>query len=147
MLEQNYKVLTHCGMFVDERLLDKGIYTTTQPVYHRFDTTIDTLKENLKKYHSYLGGEYALPVALENLNKCNLHNAKTFITISEGIHINEKDLLPSHYEKVDEIYFQGRGNHSVNELEDIAENYKELVHQLRVREQAILKVFSCQIVR
>lgn len=58
----------------------------------------------------------------------------------------EKELLPSHYVKIVEPSFQGRGMHSVNALEDIAESYKELVHQLRVREQLLLKICDIRIV-
>ncbi len=40
--------------------------------------------------------------------------------------------LPPHYMKVEQIGFNGRGNHSVKQLEDIVENYNEVIHQLRV---------------
>lgn len=38
-----------------------------------------------------------------------------------------------------------RGINNVLQLEDIAERYKELVHQLRLREQAILRKFDIEI--
>ena len=60
--------------------------------------------------------------------------------------IKKNELLPSHYTEVGEPSYQGKGNHNVLELEEIAENYKELVHQLRLREQAILNKFSISIV-
>ncbi len=50
------------------------------------------------------------------------------------------NLLPAHYEKVSEPSFQGRGNHSVKQLEDICEQYKELTHQLRVEKQALTEI-------
>ncbi len=50
------------------------------------------------------------------------------------------NLLPAHYEKVSEPRFDGKGNHSVKELEDISEQYKELVHQLRVEKQTLLDI-------
>lgn len=43
--------------------------------------------------------------------------------------------LPSHYTPVQPLAFGGRGNHSVNQLEDIVENYYEQIHQLRVQMQ------------
>lgn len=60
--------------------------------------------------------------------------------------ITEKDLLPSHYTKADEPFFSGRGNHSVHELENICEQYKDLVHQLRIRETSIIRRFNIEIV-
>ena len=60
--------------------------------------------------------------------------------------IKKNELLPRHYTEVGEPSYQGKGNHNVLELEEIAENYKELVHQLRLREQAILNKFSISIV-
>ena len=44
-------------------------------------------------------------------------------------------VLPSHYTEVKELFFEGRGNHSVGTLEDICESQQELIHQLRVRMQ------------
>ncbi len=50
------------------------------------------------------------------------------------------NLLPAHYTKSNEPSFQGRGNHSVGVLEDICEQYQELVHQLRIERQALLDI-------
>lgn len=60
--------------------------------------------------------------------------------------INKNELLPNHYIEVGEPSYTGKGNHSVMQLEEIAEQYKGLVHQLRLREQAILNKFSISIV-
>jgi len=60
--------------------------------------------------------------------------------------IEKEELLPTHYTEVGEPSYTGKGNHSVIQLEEIAEQYKELVHQLRLREQAILNKFSIAIV-
>lgn len=62
------------------------------------------------------------------------------------IQIKEGDLLPSHYKKASEPNFQGKGVHSVKELEEITEAYKELVHQLRITQQAILEKLGAEIV-
>ncbi len=61
--------------------------------------------------------------------------------------IREKDLLPSHYVQAKEPFFSGIGNHSVHELESICEQYKELVHQLRIREVSILRKSNVTIVK
>lgn len=60
--------------------------------------------------------------------------------------IGKEELLPTHYTEVGEPSYTGKGNHSVLQLEEIVEQYKELVHQLRLREQAILNKFSIAIV-
>ena len=36
------------------------------------------------------------------------------------------------YKPIEQPYYKGRGNHSVNELEAICEQYKEYVHQLKI---------------
>jgi phosphoenolpyruvate carboxylase len=79
MLEQSYKVLKNCGSFVDERLLDKGIYSTSMPHFRKWNTTMEDIIQQMKQYHSYLGGEYALPICLENLAKCELVEVRSFI--------------------------------------------------------------------
>jgi len=60
--------------------------------------------------------------------------------------IKKQELLPSHYVEAKEPSFHGVGDHNVIELEAIAEGYKELVHQLRLREQSILRKFSIEII-
>ena len=59
--------------------------------------------------------------------------------------INRKELLPSHYTEAREPSYTGKGNHNVTQLEEIISEYKDLVHQLRLREVAILKKFDITI--
>lgn len=60
--------------------------------------------------------------------------------------IEEVELLPAHYIPVSEPNYFGRGHHSVAELEEICEKYKEFVHQLKIREQSILKKTNSELV-
>jgi hypothetical protein len=60
--------------------------------------------------------------------------------------IYKEDLLPKHYTEVGEPAYTGRGSHSVAQLEEITEGYKELVHQLRIREQTLLNKLNITIV-
>ena len=60
--------------------------------------------------------------------------------------IKKSELLPSHYTEMSEPSYTGKGNHNVIQLESIIEDYKELVHQLRIREVAILNKFSISII-
>jgi len=45
--------------------------------------------------------------------------------------------LPAHYTPISEPSYTGRGNHSVMQLEQIADDYKELVHQLRIKNHSL----------
>ena len=51
------------------------------------------------------------------------------------------DLLPEHYEPVSEPSFKGAGN-----IEELCERYKELVHQLRVREVELCRITGTEII-
>lgn len=61
--------------------------------------------------------------------------------------IDVNSLLPQHYLPIEEPAYRGAGNHSVLELEQIAEQYKELVHQLNIREHQILKTCNAKLVK
>jgi len=74
------------------------------------------------------------------MNNFNLKNFQTNFIL-------ENDLLPEHYEKIDEPVYKGSGNHSVRELEKICKQYQEFVHQQRIREQVILEKSDSVIVR
>ena len=74
---------------------------------------------------------------------------KNILTFFEEIipnKISRKDLLPEYYNQTPEPNFRGRGNHSVNELEKMLEQYREVVHLLRIQEQNILKITNSEII-
>ncbi|GAB4486723.1 MAG: hypothetical protein OHK0019_00880 [Saprospiraceae bacterium] len=71
MQKLKYKALVHCGVFVDERRLEKGIYITTTPVLHSFDTTIDDMRSRILEYAQHVQG-YSPDKAIESLNQCEL---------------------------------------------------------------------------
>lgn len=50
--------------------------------------------------------------------------------------------LPPHYSKVEQIGYSGAGNHSVAQLEKIVENYKEVIHQLRLEKQHVIDNYN-----
>lgn len=58
------------------------------------------------------------------------------LTDVELEYLSDDMYLPVHYVsmKVEEPHFEGRGNHSVSQLEELCAQYKEYVHQ-----QAIVK--------
>lgn len=61
------------------------------------------------------------------------------------IKIKESELL--HYVKMEEPNYNGEGNHNVRDLESVCEQYKELVHQLRMKQQNLLKKFNAVIIK
>ncbi len=71
MQNLKYKVLVHCGVFVDERRLEKGIYITSTPVLHPFETTIDDIRSRIIEYGQLIQG-YSTVSAIESLNDCEL---------------------------------------------------------------------------
>lgn len=52
---------------------------------------------------------------------------------------SDANLLPPQYTYQPEPYFSGRGNHSVNQLEDLLENYKEYGHQQGLIKQTLIQ--------
>lgn len=71
MEKLKYKALTHCGVFVDERRIEKGIYTTATPVLHAFDTTIQDIRDRFLEYGKHIEG-YLPDKAIQNLSQCHL---------------------------------------------------------------------------
>ena len=69
MREPEFKVLTHCGEFVDVNLLEKGIYLTSKPYLYDKNETIEKMIEsaNIIKEMRYISDEY-----FENLKQCKL---------------------------------------------------------------------------
>lgn len=67
----NFKVLTYSGFFVDERLLEKGIYISEVPTLHKEAETMESFKERLVQAHFYYP-DYDLTKALLNVDKCTL---------------------------------------------------------------------------
>lgn len=71
MKNLKYKALVHRGVFVEERLLEKGIYTATKPTLHNHEETIENLRDQLVEFHRFVG-TYELDKALKNLALCEM---------------------------------------------------------------------------
>ena len=65
---EEFTVLTHCGKFVDENMLPKGIYMTSRPNLHPKDFTIENMIEQYDKVSHVL----VLERAIENIKKCKI---------------------------------------------------------------------------
>ena len=58
-----------------------------------------------------------------------------------GMNVNsDKFLLPEHYKTVQEQpYYKGEGMHSIKELQELCEKYKEYCHQQALIKQRLIK--------
>lgn len=124
-------------------LLEKGygIWDEVEPIIEKYG--------NLESVPEKRTEDASLSISKENNKQDNIAytdiDSKDFPYPITNIQV--QDLLPKHYVPVVEPSFTGRGNHSVLQLEDIIESYKELVHQLRIREQSILRIVDAQIIQ
>lgn len=59
------------------------------------------------------------------------------------LYMSDEMYTPIHYKGmiVEQPFFDGKGNHSVKQLEDICEQFKEYVHQQQVIKQNCMKHF------
>jgi hypothetical protein len=57
------------------------------------------------------------------------------------MYLSDEMYTPIHYKGiiVKEPYFEGKGNHSVEKLEELCEQFKEYVHQQKVIKQNCMK--------
>jgi hypothetical protein len=57
------------------------------------------------------------------------------------VYMADEMYTPFHYKgmMVEQPFFEGKGNHSVKQLEDICEQYKEYVHQQQIIKQNFMK--------
>jgi hypothetical protein len=62
---------------------------------------------------------------------------KIYIFVTKKKEMNTTKRNKLNHNEVTEPNYLGKGNHSVSELENMLENYKELVHQLRIKKQAL----------
>ena len=57
-----------------------------------------------------------------------------------GMNINsDKFILHDHYTPIEQPFFQGKGNHSVTQLEELCEKFKEYCHQQAIIKDALIK--------
>ena len=79
MEETKFKILMHCGAYVDVNLLEKGIYTTKIPFLYSKDETIDLIIERGKAIKDMMGTQMILEKYFENLKQCQLVEATLLI--------------------------------------------------------------------
>lgn len=70
-MQKTFKVLVFAEQYVDERLLQKGIYITSKPILHSVSETIHTMSARMDDYEKYVSG-FSAAKAKESLAKCEL---------------------------------------------------------------------------
>lgn len=71
-METNFKVLVHCGMYVDVNLLDKGIYTTDKPYLYDKNKTIRSMIQDAEDIQQKMGVWHISEKYFESLEQCKL---------------------------------------------------------------------------
>lgn len=69
---RSFYVLTYCGQFIDERLLQNGLYTTSVPKLYSKETTIDLMIQQGRTIVDMTGNQFIEESYFENLSKCEL---------------------------------------------------------------------------
>ena len=80
MLETEFRALMHCGMYVDENLLEKGNYSCDKPFIYSKNETIKNMIERGKQMKDITGSMFIMDKYLDNLKQCEL--VKIFLTVA-----------------------------------------------------------------
>jgi len=72
MNEIKFKVLMHCGLYIDSNLLESGIYATSKPTLYSKDETIESLIEKGKQMKDFAGLDFISQKYFDNLSLCVL---------------------------------------------------------------------------
>lgn len=72
LVVRSFYVLTHCGQFIDERLLHNGLYATNVPTLYSKETTIDLMIQQGRTVVDMAGNSFIQESYFENLSKCKL---------------------------------------------------------------------------
>lgn len=78
MIETKFKVLMHCGIYVDANLLEKGIYETSKPTLYSYET-IEDLIEKWQEFQKLFGGDFPNKKVLKSLKQCQLVDVELLI--------------------------------------------------------------------
>lgn len=72
MNETNFKILMHCGHYVDINLLEKGIYTTSKPYLFDKNETIEKMVKTAEDIQDKMGNWHFPEKYFESLKQCKL---------------------------------------------------------------------------
>ena len=71
-MEEEFKTLMHCGMYVDANLLGKGIYNCSIPYLYNMGETIETMIAKAEKVQDVMGKHHVSDKYFESLKQCEL---------------------------------------------------------------------------
>lgn len=69
---KEFTVLTYAGGFVDETMLNQGLYFTDRPALHDLDDTIDKMVDTWMACKEIIGDSFEVGHSIENIKKCKL---------------------------------------------------------------------------
>lgn len=67
-----FKTIMYGHIFIDMRMLSKGLYEAQTPTLYPFETTKESLIESIKELKEQFGLEIPNKEYFENLNACEL---------------------------------------------------------------------------
>lgn len=70
--ETKFKVLMHCGYYVDANMLHEGIYITNKPFIYSKDETIESMIDRGRLMKDMTGANFISEKYFENLKECEL---------------------------------------------------------------------------
>jgi hypothetical protein len=80
MIENKFKTLMYCGMYVNVNFLEKGIYTCDTPFIYSKDETIESMVETGKQMKDATGTSFISDKYFDNLRQCEL--VEIFLTVA-----------------------------------------------------------------
>ena len=76
MREKVFKVLMHCGEYVDANLLEKGIYASPKPFIYSKEETIEGLIKQAREVQDFMGAWHLSEQYFVSLKQCQLVSFK-----------------------------------------------------------------------
>ena len=70
-MKKIFKVLVAVNQYVDESLLQKGLYMTSKPMLHDVSETIETMKKRMDDYEKFIS-DFDESKEKETLDNCEL---------------------------------------------------------------------------
>jgi hypothetical protein len=132
-METNFKVLTHNGVYVDENLLNKGIYEVTKPFLYDYDSTIESIISHIKHVNESYDLRINTSNYIENIKKCTLTDVQ--LTVKSKIDFEEikkrldESLSLETSESLNEFLNEQRNSTPTYlTIEEVSQKYGETLH-------------------
>ena len=79
MNETMFKILMHCGAYVDSNMLEEGIYSTKKPQLFSKNDTIELIEEKGRMMKDMMGIQMISERYFKNLRQCQLVDVSLLI--------------------------------------------------------------------